>query len=58
MRNWQDQGTAAATRRRYKHEACEAGQTVPIKVARRTIGDPLAAVIAPEGALGHDAEAA
>ena len=25
-----------------EHEACEAGQTVPIKVAGRTIGDPLA----------------
>jgi hypothetical protein len=29
-----------------EHEACETGQTVPIKVAGRTIGDPLAAVIA------------
>ena len=29
-----------------EHEACEAGQTAPIKVAGRTIGDPLAAVIA------------
>jgi hypothetical protein len=25
-----------------EHEACEAGQTVPIKVPGRTIGDPLA----------------
>jgi len=28
------------------HEACEVGQTAPIKVAGRTIGNPLAAVIA------------
>lgn len=27
-----------------KHEACEAGQTIPMTVAGRTIGDPLAAV--------------
>ena len=29
-----------------EHEACEAGQTVPIKVAGRTSGDPLAAAVA------------
>jgi hypothetical protein len=29
-----------------EHEACQAGQTVPIRVAGRTVGDPLAAVIA------------
>jgi hypothetical protein len=29
-----------------EHEACEAGQTVPIRVAGRTIGDPPAAVMA------------
>ena len=27
-------------------EACDAGQTVPIRVAGRTSGDPLAAVVA------------
>jgi hypothetical protein len=29
-----------------EHEACGAGQTVPIRVAGRTSGDPLAAAVA------------